>query len=358
MSEKSIRLCEIMELHRKRGNKMGFGRRKDVETERLETERNRDKDVERAKAKEQKEIDRLEKARLRSEENLAREKDKRELAERQLELYGRQIMEEVCAGKLVRFYEKGFVRVSGTILKNDAWFEKLMAISSSADVSKKTALGRTIMASATFGANLVLTPNKRGDIYLTITTDRNTHMIHSSPPTKSDLQAMHKIANAGAALINSLSNQPVNSQASFEESPRLSVTSQSSLLDELTKLVSLRDAGALSEEEFLMMKQQLMPESNSGLLPNSNVRGEVSVDSVAPNNQQSIVLYDVELIDARHNEAAAIVVIRNYTNLELDAVKRIVDLAPSIVGQYLDEETALQFINDLSAVGAVAELRH
>jgi|688.fasta_scaffold539621_2 hypothetical protein len=185
------------------------------------------------------------------------EKAQRGLSDDELEKFGRLVLDEICAGKSVRVYERGYVRVSGVVLgKKSASFEKLKGVSSTSDVTKKSGLGRAVGAAATLGANLVFSPNKRGDMYLTITTDLNTHMIHMSPPTESDLKAMHKIAATCESLLNS--STPNVEMAEPEAVVTANTNSTSSLSEEIMKLSQLRDSGLLSEDEFNAAKAKLL----------------------------------------------------------------------------------------------------
>jgi ribosomal protein L7/L12 len=302
-------------------------------------------------AREIKLAEQVAKTQKRSVEQKAREEQKIALAKSELESYGRKVIEEACAGKLVRIYEKGFVRVSGVFFKDGAAFEKLIAIASSADVSKKTALGRTIMFGVTMGLNM-LTPDKRGDMYLTIATDRTTHMLHMSPPTEREMKAMHKIATAGQGVLDSIERQstaspPVNSSSPLTQP--VPIAPQSFVIDELTKLVALRDAGALSDDEFSALKAELiagnMATSDSGL---------ISGASVPSSNQE---YFDVELLDAGRRPIETILVLRQFTSFGLAETKNIVDSAPSLIGASLSRETALQLVEELRSIGTTAELR-
>ncbi len=326
---------------------MAFGRNNDSAGDDLKAEREREK----LEAKEKKIAERETKAQQRSDQLKVREEQKIAQAKRELESYGRKVIEEACAGKLVRIYEKGYVRVSGVFLKDGAIFEKLIAIESSADVAKKTALGRTIMFGATMGLNM-LTPNKRGDMYLTIATDRTTHMLHMSPPTERELKAMHKIATAGQGVLDSIERQSSISEVASRPSPvkqPIRTTSQSSVIDELTKLVALRDAGAISEDEFSSLKADLM--AGNGAVSSAGVSDSTSKSS----SDQDY--FDVVLLDVGRRPIEAILVVRKFTNLGLAEAKRIVDSVPSIVGESLSREAAIQFIEELKAIGTTAELR-
>ena len=172
------------------------------------------------------------------------------------EQFGNLVLQETCAGKTVRIYDKGFVRVS-MFPTNSTPYERLLGISGSADVAKKTALGRSIAAGATLGANLLFTPNKRGDLYLVITTDRETHSLHMSPPTERDLKAMHKLRNAGQAVLNGLASAPERSEHSTEDG---SFVVPRSVTSELQKLAEMFRAGLLTEEEFKSAKSRLLSE--------------------------------------------------------------------------------------------------
>jgi hypothetical protein len=242
------------------GLDMPFGRKNEDE-DLLKVQERAERDRLKSEAKERKSAERVEKAKQKASEAEAREVAERLRKQREIEQYGRLVIEQDCGTKCVRIYDKGFVRVSGIFLKDRAIFEKLNAISSSAEVAKKTGLGRTLMAGVTLGVNLTTTSNQRGDLYLTISTDRETHLIHVSPPTERDMKAMHKLATAGQGVLDMLerSRIPIARAESSPEVAQASVPmNQNSLADELMKLVALRDAGELTEEEFLSMKRRLI----------------------------------------------------------------------------------------------------
>ena len=331
---------------------MALGKKKDSQDDSAKAVEKALREREKSEAREAKLAEREIKAQQRSADQKAREEEKIAKNKRELELYGRKMIEETCAGKMVRIYDKGFVRVSGVFIKDGAAFEKLRAISSSSDVAKKTALGRTLMFGVTAGLNVLTTPNKRGDIYLAITTDKTTHMLHMSPPTERDMKAMHKIESAGQGILDSLERQLAENVSTASPSSRPKAESsiaQSSVIDELTKLVALRDAGALTEDEFLSMKSNLMGD-------NVGVAGEdtFSGGSGSSNTQE---FFDVELLNARPHLIATIKVVRSFTNLGLADAKELVDAAPSVVGSSLPHEIAVQFVDELRAVGATAEVR-
>ena len=85
-------------------------------------------------------------------------------------------------GKSVEIYANGYVRVA-MFMRDAVPYQKLISIQVESNIQKKTGPGRVVAAGMTFGANLVLTPNKRGDIYLTIVTEGDVYALRASPPT-------------------------------------------------------------------------------------------------------------------------------------------------------------------------------
>ena len=94
---------------------------------------------------------------------------------------GQAVVSASFGGKNVTIYERGFVKVAG-LLSLSAPPEKLLTIEATSDVGKKSGPGRAAGAMMTGGLNL-LTSNKRGDVYLLISTDKNTYVLHETPPT-------------------------------------------------------------------------------------------------------------------------------------------------------------------------------
>lgn len=269
---------------------------------------------------------------IRKDEKLAKERDN-------LEQYGKKIVEEVCAGKCVRIYDKGFVRVSGAFLREQAPFEKLLGISGSADVAKKSALGRTLAAGATMGMSWALSPNKRGDLYLTIATDKTTHMLHMSPPTKQDLQAMHKIETSGQAVLSMVAQvaQPVTNQVATPPSE----TGGGSVVAELQKLAELRASGVLTESEFETLKQQVI-----GGLSANNARVE----------QDLVTLSLIGIPKSLGDKVALVKVVKEITGLDLKFAKSLVDDHPSILATGLERSRAERYALQLQQMGATTSV--
>lgn len=170
----------------------------------------------------------------------ARNEAKARILAENLEAYGKEIARESLHFKTIRFFEKGYVSIgSGKP-------EKLIDVTTYADVSKKSGLGRGIVAVASGGLNLHST-NMRGDINITIVTDVKTHLIHVSPPSENSLSTARKIEATGKGLLARLNaGGPVNSAPTDD------------LASQLAKLVDLHEAGALTDDEFTSAKAKLL----------------------------------------------------------------------------------------------------
>lgn len=176
----------------------------------------------------------------------ARKDDRAKQVAENLKAYGKEISRDVLGGKIVKFYDKGYVSVS-------AWGggepEKLIDVTATADVSKKTGLGRAVVGVATVGLNIGATSNMRGDIYVSIVTEKTTHMIHVTPPSESSVKTARKIEATGKGLITKLSHSPASTSVA---------ASSSDLTTQLTKLVELHAAGVLTDEEFANAKAKII----------------------------------------------------------------------------------------------------
>jgi hypothetical protein len=163
---------------------------------------------------------------------------------------GRMVAEGVVAGRRVKIYEKGFVQV-GMFSLGDP--EKLLGITAQDSSQQKSALGRTLAAGVTLGANLITSPSKRGSLYLIIVTSKKTHSLTLSPPTDSDLKAMHKLEAAGRSVLAAL-----ETQKQVEATTSASGSATASLSEQLAQLSELHQAGALTDEEFSAAKARLL----------------------------------------------------------------------------------------------------
>lgn len=143
--------------------------------------------------------------------------------------FGKLIIEDTF-GKTVRIYDNGDVQVG----RKSAPFEKLLGISSSHNSVNK------------------------GDGYLTIITDRDTHSLHLSRFNMDTayIKRLHRLTTAGQGVLESLKTRQV---ASMNQPQVNSKGPQSiSAADEIAKLVALRGSGALTDEEFQILKKKLL----------------------------------------------------------------------------------------------------
>ena len=147
-------------------------------------------------------------------------------------LYGKLVVEDYFA-KTVRIYENGYVQVSGIFVGKSAPFEKLLGISSSYN-------------------------HKGDDGYLTISTDQDTHAlcVGKSNMDTAYIKRMNRLTTAGQAVLESLKTR----QLASTNQPQLNNESQKllSTADEIAKLAALRDAGALTDDEFQILKKKYL----------------------------------------------------------------------------------------------------
>lgn len=79
--------------------------------------------------------------------------------------------------------------------------EKLISIDlDTQNVTKKTGVGRGVAAALTFGASLNA-PSNRGDIYLTIVTEKDTYSLHQTFPEESEIRKLKKFVATANSLI-------------------------------------------------------------------------------------------------------------------------------------------------------------
>lgn len=273
----------------------------------------------------------------------------------ELDEYGKLITKATCAGKTIFLYSHGYVRVGGLFRSANAPFEKLLGISGSADVAKKSAAGRAIGAVLTGGNNLVFSPNKRGDIYLTIVTETKTHALHISPPTKSDLQAMHQLVAAGEAILQGLQNSSASSQEGQRQpestSKSTSTASTSDLLSKLQQLNELRTAGVVSDAEFIQLKERILSDQGEA----SELHEDTQIRS-NPNSTYSLVL--VETPPKTGQKIDLIKTVRSlFPQYSLKDAKNAVDNPPHIFATELNENDAHAIKIQFEAQGARVELK-
>lgn len=152
--------------------------------------------------------------------------------------------------KRIRIYQGGYVQIGNQSP------ERLLGISGQADISSKTGLGRTagsigFMAITLLPPINLLGPSVRGDLMLTIVTDKETHVIHTRTPMSEDLKALRALDATGNSILGVL-----NSAAETTTYSRSSVSSDVS--DQLIKLGELKANGIVTDEEFAAAKAKLL----------------------------------------------------------------------------------------------------
>lgn len=219
----------------------------------------------RAEKRRLKEIAKAERKRLREEKQEAyvhelqakREADAA-LERKETDQFGKEVCQGAFALKTVRIYSRGYVKIAPVMLGKNARYERLLSIEYSGDVQKKTGPGRVGAAVVTGGANLLLTPNKRGDVYLTITTDQKTHVLREDPPNAMSIRSARQLAAAGANVIAQMANEgPENSMVVRAPSTTEAARSVTERLDELMKL---HKNGMISETEYQGLRTKLLGE--------------------------------------------------------------------------------------------------
>jgi hypothetical protein len=169
------------------------------------------------------------------------------------ENYGSVVVSRAFSTKWITIYSKGYVKVSSGMGALKGRVEKLLDIFGETDITRKTGLGRTVGAVITLGANMLLSPSQRGNVYLTITTDSDTYSILTDRPDDYAIKTMNEIVSAGKSVIaraNTASNPAASNTTTAPSSPDLAT--------QLGNLAQLRDSGVLSEEEFEKAKAKLL----------------------------------------------------------------------------------------------------
>lgn len=207
-----------------------------------------------------KEERRADKSRRKEEAEVVRAEQER----RDHERCGDLIEKQSVSLKTIAIFSKGYVRVGGFMGLGSAPYEKLFAIEDSTDIQKKTGLGRTLMAGATLGANLALTPNKRGDAYLTIVTEVRSHAIHVETPNAMQLKAIKSVAAAGRAVIAQHAGAPLphdpTTDVSALDAPPATAQEPATLgpADKLREYASLHEQGLLTDDEYQSLRAKII----------------------------------------------------------------------------------------------------
>lgn len=162
---------------------------------------------------------------------------------------GEVVASEAFGTNWVTIYREGYVKVSKGLGVIKGLPEKIVDIWGETDVTKKTGLGRAVGAVVTSGVNLLLASNQRGNIYLTITTEKQVHSLVRENPKTNDINSMHKLVAAGKSVLKQQSSDEQRAEA--EDSRR-------DLPAQLKELSKLAEDGVISKEEFEAAKAKLL----------------------------------------------------------------------------------------------------
>lgn len=176
-----------------------------------------------------------------------------------IEIYGNCTAKGFLDWKTVEIFSKGFVSVEG------ATPERLKQISSSIQVTKKTGLGKVVgntaagLVSSTLSGGMFAIGsrgNRRGDVYLTIVTDKKTYSLHEQLHSQSasikEYESEQTVLALEAAGIAAM-------EASFKDQrPASDAVATKSLGEKLRELADLHVSGALSDQEFERAKNKLL----------------------------------------------------------------------------------------------------
>lgn len=167
-------------------------------------------------------------------------------AEEMRQLCGPEVISKPFGGKTIRLYKNGYVSVQGLLVAGN--YARLLSIEATGDVAKKSGLGRGAAAVMTGGVNL-LGSNKRGDVYLTIVTESNTHVLRETPPTVANMQASKALEAAGNGVIAAAAQRASAGPAG---------PPAGDLRGRLQQLQQLLDDGLVTQQEFDSKRKALL----------------------------------------------------------------------------------------------------
>lgn len=153
--------------------------------------------------------------------------------------HGRTVEYQGFGGKMVTIFSNGFVQVAGVFSSPAP--EKLIQIESNIVVTNRSARSGVIVRALS---------NKRGDIYLTILTDKQTHSLQSRAPTDNEIKAVRALELAGKAVLGGSGG---GSAAASSQS-----ASEKSIPDQIRDMKALLDEGLVSQEDFDQFKKRLL----------------------------------------------------------------------------------------------------
>jgi len=164
--------------------------------------------------------------------------------------YGTVVANESFGLYKVRIFSDGYIQISKGLGLFKGSIEKLLEIEGESQITKKSALGRGLAGVVTLGKNQ-LAPNQRGNLIMTITTDKVVHVLIEDLPQKQWIVSMNKLVAVGKSVIKKGTSSEVT--ATSKDS-----TDSQSLAQQIRELSELKDAGVISEKEFESAKKKLL----------------------------------------------------------------------------------------------------
>jgi hypothetical protein len=152
------------------------------------------------------------------------------------------VCEELFGGKSIRIFEFGFIQIVGSIEGlfggDNAPFEKLLSVSSS------------------YG-------HKGDDAYLVVVTEIKTHTLIGNVGTKRgsvkhydyEIRSMHALTATAKAVLEHPGPRELSRSGLADVST--DAKTSTSIADEITKLVKLRDSGALTDERVPNFEEEV-----------------------------------------------------------------------------------------------------
>ena len=164
--------------------------------------------------------------------------------------YGTVVANESFGLYKVRIFSDGYIQISKGLGLFKGPIEKLLEIEGESQITKKSALGRGLAGVVTLGKNQ-LAPNQRGNLIMTITTDKVVHVLIEDVPQKQWIVSMNKLVAVGKSVIKK------GTPSEATSNPKNSSGSQS-LAQQIRELSELKDSGVISQQEFESAKQKLL----------------------------------------------------------------------------------------------------
>jgi hypothetical protein len=164
--------------------------------------------------------------------------------------YGTVVANESFGLYKIRIFSDGYIQISKGLGMFKGSIEKLLKIEGESQLTKKSGLGRGLAGIVTLGKNQ-LAPSQRGNLIMTITTDKVVHVLIEDFPKDIYIKSMYRLVAVGKSVIKK--DEPSETTATAKDSPQ-----SQSLAQQIRELSELKDAGVISEKEFESAKQKLL----------------------------------------------------------------------------------------------------